>query len=304
MSPTSSSRFLVGRNARSATARTTLILPAARAPGGRASLCSASTTPWRSRCQQRQPSSSAPGAVLCSSALCRRRRLHLAPALLCALALALVRRRGAPGRERAGGRLQGRGRRGAASRPTRSWPSARTSTITVAQRGDKRTVPNVAVTVRGFDTRLEDPDRGRSHPPRVRDQRRAEGDRHLPGVQGAAPRGRRDRLHRHLGARPARAGPREDLQVERDRGAGRPVPDLLRGGGGARRQGRAVGAGGKAPTGLFSGTVDDAAPTRASARTGAPWSRACASAGRPTAQRFSLSSNPSHSSTGRRGYFG
>ena len=82
--------------------------------------------------------------------------------------------------------------------------------ITVRNAGNEE-VPNIAVTVDGFDVDLQDEDLADPSRPDLRDQRQAEGDRGLRRVEGPRARGRRHRLRQHVGARarsrPARRRP-------------------------------------------------------------------------------------------------
>ena len=78
--------------------------------------------------------------------------------------------------------------------------------ITVRNAGDE-TIPNIAVTVDGLRRRARRTPTWPTRASRLRDQRRAGRDRRLPGGQGRHPARLRHRLREHLGLRPAQAGP-------------------------------------------------------------------------------------------------
>ena len=166
MSPTCSSRFFVGRNARSATARTTLLSPCpadgtSHTPGaGRKRTPLPGRVATGNRSLNEFGSGAARGVCTCASrvtpVVCSarfgglahaRRRATRACALVCvpaalpwpSPAAAVDDRQGrSPGQGRAGRRVPRRGRGGRRSRSSRSSPRARRCSIVVRNAGDER----------------------------------------------------------------------------------------------------------------------------------------------------------------------
>ena len=88
----------------------------------------------------------------------------------------------------------------------------------------EETIPNVAVTVHGFNYDAASGEGARAvgpEPPPLRRQRHQRRHRRLSRGQGRDPQGLRHRLRRHLGLRTAEARPREDLPLVGDGGQGR-----------------------------------------------------------------------------------
>ena len=185
-------------------------------------------------------------------------RSHLAPAFLCALAL--VSCGGGDRQDENESEGEYRVEVVQASFPTKQSLAQRSNLkITVRNAETDRTVPNIAVTVNGFDTRLEDSDA--SDPSRPvfvingkpkeigtypdSKERAPSGETAYDGTWalGALAPGREKTFEWNVTA--VRAGP---YQLSYEVAAG------LDG------KATAVGVGGKPPKGLFSGTVDDKAP--------------------------------------------
>ena len=170
MSPTCSSRFLVGRNARSATALTTLAPPSFSA---RCSASSAARTLRHGRCERQGATvvcnASHRGMLrrLWSGGDCSSHSRACAPSPWLHAGVGSARTRTSP-RATSGSR---------SPRPRSPRKQTRREELRAGDHGSQpetdKTVPNVAVTRKGFDTQLDNPDLADPTPARVRGQRRA-----------------------------------------------------------------------------------------------------------------------------------
>jgi hypothetical protein len=132
-------------------------------------------------------------------------------------------------------------------------------TITVRNAETRRTVPNVAVTVKGFDSRLET--RGLADPSRplfvINGRPKNIGT--YPESKQAAPNGETAYTGTWaLG--PLRPGREKTFRWNVTAVRAGPFRVSYEVAAGLHGRARAVGVGGKPPKGLFTGTVDDAAP--------------------------------------------
>src|SRR5215207_721484 len=236
MSPTCSSRFLVGRKTLSAVARITVVdalLPgraAARPTDGGSLWHAISRRQMQPRTRRTRAQATPP--VVCSPGFEAAPRV---PADRRARGAQRLRRRRAPGRERARGRLPGRGR----ARELPGRPEAREELEAPDHRPQRRQAHHPE---RGPDDRrlrLQQEGRRRARgyvAPGLRRRRRAGPDRRLARGEGSdAPR-LRHRLREHLGLRSAAPRPRAHLRVVGDRGPGGSLPHHVERGGGPRRQ--------------------------------------------------------------------
>ena len=213
MSPTCSSRFLVGRKTRSAAALTTTeFLPRGNYPRSPENTYAGEAYAMRIGSARGNRWGTQP-ARQCGS------RWYVRPALrgwrltgsvpACGRGM---RRRGAPGRKRAGGQLPGRGRVGASSPRTRSSRRASKLEVTVRNAGERDDPEHRhdGGRVRPSHERRR---RGGRQPSRLRPERRPGRDRRLPGGKGRGPARLRHRLREHLGVRAAQAERAEDVPL-------------------------------------------------------------------------------------------
>jgi len=185
-------------------------------------------------------------------------RSHLAPAFLCALALGSCG--GADRQDEKEPEGDFKVEVVEARFPTDQALAKRSElSITVRNAETSRTVPNVAVTVRGFDTRLEDS--AASDPSRpvfvINGKPKEIGT--YPEAKEDAPAGETAYTGTWaLG--PLRPGREKTFKWNVTAVRAGPYRISYEVAAGLHGKARAVGVGGKSPKGLFSGTVDDAAP--------------------------------------------
>jgi hypothetical protein len=207
---------------------------------------------------QRQPASARHPPCYVRSAL-RAVRSHLAPAFVCALALASC----------------GGGERQDKNEPEgdfkvevvkASFPSkqelAKSSNLTIVVRNAEtsRTVPNVAVTIKGFDARLEDSQAADPARPVFVINGRPKRIGNYPDSKERAPAGGETAYNGTWALGPLKAG--KDATFKWNVTAVKPGPYQLtyEVAAGLNGKAKAVTASGRPPRGLLSGTIDDKAP--------------------------------------------
>ena len=185
-------------------------------------------------------------------------RSHLAPAFLCALALGSCG--GADRQDEKEPEGDFKVEVVEARFPTDQALAKRSElSITVRNAETSRTVPNVAVTVRGFDTRLEDSAASDPSRPVFVINGKAKEIGTYPEAKEDAPAGETAYTGTWaLG--PLRPGREKTFKWNVTAVRAGPYRISYEVAAGLHGKARAVGVGGKPPKGLFSGTVDDTAP--------------------------------------------
>ena len=231
MSPISSSRFLVGRNARSAALRTTALPAPPRVDGRRHARTELYAMRWRRATPAHSRAAVRPsrGTHWYRGLAVRGSRMRQSPSSASVGAGAALAAgcggRDTPGRARTE-RRPSRSRSSARQLPRscRRWRARRTMVLRGAQHGRAPRCPNVAVTVDSFDYRQQ---LSPTWPPA---SARSGSSNRVPGrspntrskVEAiSAPGGGQTAYVEHVGARPARAGAHADVRLARDSGEAR-----------------------------------------------------------------------------------
>lgn len=204
-----------------------------------------------------EPSSEPPPPWYVPLAL-RRRRLHLAGACLCAIALGSC---GGGERQDANepeGEFKVEVVR--AEFPQKQKLAKRSDLVVTVRNADRRTIPNIAVTVRGFEERLED--RGLADPSRpvfvINGRPKEIGT--FPESKEAAPEGGETAYVGTWALGKLKPGEEKTFRWNVTAVRSGPYKISYEVAAGLDGKARAVGEGGEAPKGLFAGTIRGDAP--------------------------------------------